>query len=267
MITFIIIIFVIFFILYVIGTFNKNKIQNTKPIKENNIKAKPNSEKNISKEEKLFYKTKEIKSFEIHGINYTKVNDEDFGDFFGHVLCENNSHDKYAVSIHKNTDKLIGYVPKGNQRLNNSISEWHNKKLFAWGNLRFDDYYEKWFGVVYIPVGISDEKIKLIEEFIKLKQLNQKLISKKDFNTIQYFEILENHKHIISCLHKIGEIEEMQYDFPRNIIPSLSKKLETDKEWGKLIELENYSDLIDDLSETYKNSTLNRIEKAKKNCG
>lgn len=266
MITVIVIIFIVLFVLYFVGTINKTIIQGTKTNQKNNVKLKPYSVKNIPNEDKLLYKSKEIKSFEIHGINYTTVNNQDLGDFVGYAICEYNSHDQYAVSIYKEKNKLIGFVPKGNKRINNSITEWHDKRIIVWGNLRFDGYYEKWFGFVYIPVGLDETQIGLIENFINLNHLNQKLISKKEFSILEYFQILENHNIIISYLEKIEKREELDYNFPRIIIPSLSKKLEAENEWEKLIELEKYSDLINELSEVFKNSTLKRIEKAKKKC-
>ena len=266
MITFIVIIFIVLFIAYIVGTISKSIIQSTKTNQKNNVKLKPYTVKNISTDDKLLYKSKEIKSFEIHGINYTRVNDQDFGDFIGYAICEYNSHDQYAVSIYKDKNKLIGFVPKGNKRLNNSITEWHDKRIIVWGNLRFDEYYKKWFGFVYIPVGLDERQIKLIENFVNLNHLNQKLLSKKEFSILEYFQILENHNTIISYLDKVEKREELDYNFPRIIIPSLSKKLETEKEWEKLIGLEKYSDLINELSEVFKNSTLKRIEKAKKKC-
>jgi hypothetical protein len=48
-------------------------------------------------------------------------------------------------------------------------------------------------------------------------------------------------------------------------MPTLSKQLEKEKHWIKLIELEKYADLLNDLSTKFKETTLRRIEKAKEN--
>ena len=95
----------------------------------------------------------------------------------------------------------------------------NDKRIIVWGNLRFDEYYKRWFGFVNIPVGLDETQIKLIENFISLNHLNQKLLSKKEFSILEYFQILENHNTIISYLDKIEKREELEYNFPRIIIP------------------------------------------------
>ncbi len=59
--------------------------------------------------------------------------------------------------------------------------------------------------------------------------------------------------------------EELYYSFPKNLIPSISSHLEKEKNWEKLIELEKYQDLINELSEKFKGTTLKRINFAKEN--
>ena len=54
------------------------------------------------------------------------------------------------------------------------------------------------------------------------------------------------------------------YSFPKNLIPSISNHLEKEKNWEKLLKLEKHQDLILDLSEKFKEVTLNRINIAKK---
>lgn len=259
----------IFVIILVIYFFRKNSKEKKKIIQTYKTsefeKKEISSSFNKIEDEKMLYKTKGIKSFEIRGTYYRDLNETDAGDFIGHVSCEYNSHDQYAVGIYNDNDYLIGYVPKGNRRLNESLTEWHNEKVIAWGNLQFDDYDNKWYGVVYIPVGLNEKQIRSIEETFDLIKNNKTLISKKDLTTSEYFEILENHKKIKSNLNIIKDKDNLFYYFPKTLIPSLSKKLESEKDWNNLIKIEEHEDLLNDLSETFRNSTLKRIEKAKGN--
>jgi len=45
----------------------------------------------------------------------------------------------------------------------------------------------------------------------------------------------------------------------------ISKHLEKEKNWEKLIELDKFHDLINSLTDKFKTSTIKRIEKAKEN--
>jgi hypothetical protein len=255
---------VVAILIFIISNGNKSNKNKTQSYTETNasINIKTNTR---TEEEKLLYKTKGIKSFEIKGTYYTNLTEADAGDFFGFAKCEYNSHDQYAVGIYNENGESIGYVPKGNKRLNDSLTEWHNEKLIAWGHLQFDNYDSKWYGTVYIPIGLSEEQIKSIEETFKIIEENKELITKKELSTSEYFIILENHKKINLNLKLIKDKDNLFYYFPKTIIPSFSKKLESNKDWESLIKIEEHKDLIDNLSETYRNSTLKRIEKAKEN--
>ena len=44
----------------------------------------------------------------------------------GDVIYEKNSHEKYAVAIYNQNNKLVGYTPKNNKRLSDSLNVWHN---------------------------------------------------------------------------------------------------------------------------------------------
>lgn len=260
-----VVLIIVSLLIYFIRKNKNSKKKKTIHVNETNTLNKTENSNLLDKieEEKMLYKTKGIKSFEIHGTYYTDLNKNDAGDFLGYVNCEQNSHDQYAVGVFNENDHLIGYVPKGNKRLNDSLKEWHRGKLIAWGNLQYDDYNNQWYGIVYIPIGLSDEQIKLIEESFDLIKRNKILIASKDLTTLEYFTILTNHKKIKSNLKVIKDKDNLFYYFPKTVIPSLSKKLESEKDWNNLVKIEEHQDLLNDLSETFRNSTLKRIEKAK----
>lgn len=87
----------------------------------------------------------------------------------------------------------------------------------------------------------------------------------KSKSTEKYFEILNRYREIKQLLTDLKDPEELYYSLPKNLIPSISSHLEKEKNWKKLLELEKHQDLISDLSEKFKETTLKRIEKAKKN--
>lgn len=256
---------IIIIIAYFIGK-NKSKkiVVNQKTI----IQPKEILEKPIEvnfTEEKLLYKTKGIKTFDLKGMYYQSLNPQNYnGSFIGYAKTGSNSHDMYAVEVYSNENKLLGYTPKGNRRLNMSLDEWHNGKIIVWGELSYDSYDDKWYGNVSIPVGFSANQLEKAEKILILKSENQNQINKKEKTTEKYFEILNRHREISNLLSELKNPKEFYYSFPKNIIPSVSSHLEKEKNWKKLLELEKHQDLISELSEKFKETTLRRIEIARK---
>lgn len=271
---FISIIVIIIAITYFIG---KNKSEKTVKTTREIVQPKKIIEKSIEKsaknpieihltEENLLYKNIGIKVFEMKGMFYQNLNPQIHnGEFIGYAKTGSNSHDMYAVEIYNNENKLLGYTPKGNKRLNLSLDEWHNGKVIIWGELSHDDYDDKWYGNVNIPVGFSENQLEKVVRVLNLKFENQNQINKKEKTTEKYFEILNRHREISNLLSELKNPMEFCYSFPKNIIPSISSHLEKEKNWEKLLELEKHQDLISELSEKYKETTLKRIEIAKKN--
>lgn len=263
---FISIIAIIIAIAYFIG---KNKSEKTVKTTRAIVQPKTSIEKPIEihlTEEKLLYKSKGIKAFDMKGMFYQNLNPQIHnGEFIGYAKTGSNSHDMYAVEIYNNENKLLGYTPKGNKRLNYSLDEWHNGKIIVWGGLSHDDYDDKWYGNVNIPVGFSENQLEKVERVLNLKSENQNQINKKEKTTEKYFEILNRHREISNLLSELKDPKEFYYSFPKNIIPSISSHVEKEKNWEKLLELEKHQDLIAELSEKFKETTLKRIEIAKKN--
>jgi hypothetical protein len=261
---FIAVIIIIIVIAYFIGKNKSKKSTKLKPKKVSSSKLFKAKQRET--EENLVYKKKGIKAFDMKGMFYQKLNPKtDNGEFIGFAKCENNSHDMYAVGIYNADNKLLGYTPKGNQRLNLSLKEWHSGKTVTWGNLRHDDYDDKWYGTAYIPVGFTLGQIEKLERILKLKRENEIEIRLKEKESKKFFEILNNHREISELLDDLKNPEELYYSFPKNLIPSISSHLEKEKNWEKLIELEKYQDLINQLSEKFKETTLKRINIAKEN--
>lgn len=250
----IIIIGIILIILFIIIRAGKKKSTNPEKTQKQNSAPRQN-----------FYQKREIKNFAIVGTYYRELNPKEAGDFIGYVKCEKNQHDKYAVAVFKDSNKHIGYTPKGNVKLSESISAWHSGQLLAWGNLRYEEYDQSWYGSVYVPVGLTEEQIEKIKESFELLKKRELIQNKENISTSEYFDLLDDHLKIKENLADLGNETGIYYDFSKKIIPSFSKQLENEKDWESLIKLENYKELIGELNEKFANSTLNRIEKAKKN--
>ena len=264
MTTFLIIIAALIFLGYIVGTFQNNKSNDSKSSVKNSLKHN-----NDKKETDFLYKKREIKSFNIHGIHFQKnINSDDAGSFIGYVTVENNPHDKYAVAVYNNQNKRLGYVPKGNQRLNESLRQWHNGKVFAWGSLIWEDYFKDWSKYhcyVEIPIGLKNEEIDSIKKIFDLEQKNIDLLKSEKVTTDNYFNYIENYYEKIKTIESLQIVNDFNKSFPKNLIPTISKHLEKEKNWEKLIELEKYKDLLNDLSSKFKETTMRRIEKAKEN--
>jgi len=214
----------------------------------------------------------EIKSFIIKGIHFCNLDESKYNtsgtDFIGKAMITDNPHDKYAVGIYDDNNTLLGYVSKGNQKLYNYLDILPGKKVIAFGWIRFDSYYDKkayaWDGSVNIPTGYSNEKLELLTRFLTLKKQIPSSSSKiTDKSTENYLKILNIHKEITSILIKLNDVN-LSYSFPKNILPSIGNHLLKEKEYEKLIELEEYDDLIMELNEKYRISLLNKIEDAKR---
>ncbi len=258
---------IVLIVLAIIYFFNKSKSSISpkhRPILIPTSKLK--TKKLFETEENLLYKIIGIKSFDMKGMFYQDLNPKtDDGAFSGFANCEINSHDKYAVGIYNDEKKLLGYIPKGNKRLNLSLKEWHNGKTITWGQIRFDNFNKRWHGIVYIPVGYTSYQLEKLERVLKLKRENENQMKLKEKETEKYFEILIKHREISELLLELNNPEKLYYSFPKNLISSISSQLEKEKKWSQLIELEKHQDLINELSFNYKAKTLKRISIAKVN--
>lgn len=216
------------------------------------------------------YKKREIKYHPIRGANHQNLDiNKHQGWFYGYAQCdEYNEFDIYAVAIFNHKDERLGFVRRNNYKLFNSLKQWDNGKALAWGLLKYDNYRESWIGGVDIAVGLSDEENEMIKEFCILKRENIDLNYKDNPNqTEAYFTLLNNNSRLKVLLKELDNEEVFWYRFPKKLVPTISKHLEKQKEWDKLIELEKHMDEIERLSETLEKATLRRIAKAKEQIG
>lgn len=212
----------------------------------------------------LIYKTKGLKIFNLVGAFYRNLNHNEKGPFNGYAITTDNDHDQYAVAIYKNNNLHVGYIPKGNKRMHDSINELHGGRIIVYGELSYSNYGGDWTGMVYIPVMQTAEELNTLSTAFKLQELNRTILSNKESSGADLFQVILNHTEILKLLNQVKNIEGLPYSLPKTVIPSLTTKLEKEKEWELLSDVENYPDLINELSEKYKNATYMKIEAAKK---
>ncbi|WP_417351253.1 hypothetical protein [Flavobacterium alkalisoli] len=269
-------IIIIFIVILIIWYFNskKNKLVNNKPAieisaKKNNISIEKEAkvEENIEAEKKIQKPLrKEIKEYQMVGMKYQNLNELNIGFFKGKASSILHSEDPNCIEIKNEDEKILGYLPRGNYRLHNAINEMHNGEINIWGDLGYNDYYDSWFGIVYIPIGLDEKVINDLFKIIDLKNENISLLeNKKELSNEFYFKTFDNYYEILKTLKNVPKKNYLDISYPLNVIPSFSKKLESESDWGNLIKLSNYEILINELNEKYRNTTLKRIEKARLN--
>jgi len=227
---------------------------NIEPKKDNYISDGP-----------TLYKLKGIKRFDLRGIQYRSLLPIDEGQFVGIAKCDYNSHDQYAVAIFNERNVHIGFVPKGNKRLHDSLSQWHGGNLFVWGGIEQDSYDKKWRGEVYIPIGLSSDQIEKLEEIFSLLRNRDNILNKDSISSEEYFTILDFQQGIINNVSHLKDSTGIYFELPSRILSTLSKQLETERDWTRLIVLENHINLIEKLNDKYAGAIKKRIIKAKAN--
>ena len=176
---------------------------NIEPKKDNYISDGP-----------TLYKLKGIKRFDLRGIQYRSLLPIDEGQFVGIAKCDYNSHDQYAVAIFNERNVHIGFVPKGNKRLHDSLSQWHGGNLFVWGGIEQDSYDKKWRGEVYIPIGLSSDQIEKLEEIFSLLRNRDNILNKDSISSEEYFTILDFQQGIINNVSHLKDSTGIHYKLP-----------------------------------------------------
>lgn len=255
---------VITFLIYSIS--RKSKPTNySKSISTSGSRSKSLSPRKLN-DELGYYVKKGIKSFKVKGMYYReKVED---GTFQGIARTERNQHDKYAVGIFDSSGNHLGYIPKGNKRMNETINEIYQGEQFCWGRITQDEFTKKWHGYVNIPVGFSQREIDKMKVFFSNDYLINKIrVNKSNLNSSMFKNLMELMDHQYKF---VKEFKKFENDFfcslPTSIIPSGMKLLESEGDFEYLSKFETFKHLYKDLSPTYLNVALRRISKAKEQC-
>ena len=104
---------------------------------------------------------------DVIGMQYREnLSVEDTGWFNGFAFCEvTNQHDRYAIAICRDDEKLLGYVPRGDMELWQYIAD-QGGAVHAYGALSYDPSRDKWLGVAAIETYLEDieERNELFEK-------------------------------------------------------------------------------------------------------
>lgn len=214
------------------------------------------------------YKSFEVRTFGLKRIGDQNLDPEKFsGNFHGLARCRRNPHDKYAVAIMHEDGLLLGYVPRGNYRLYNTLAQVHQGEVFTWGSLHYDPDKKEWEGHVNIPAGLHEKQIRQLKDLLSLVQTQNSLLNKTAKSSDTYARLVANHGHIEQLRKELDDPAGIAYHFPKSVVPSMTKHLEADQAWETLVGLEQYPELVHTLNERYRSSTLKRIAKAKEALG
>ena len=229
----------------------------------NSSKRPTNSHVREVDEELGYYVRKGIKSFKVKGMYYRDR--VEAGEFQGIARTERNQHDKYAVGIFDSSGNHLGYIPKGNKRMNETINEIYQGEQFCWGRITQDEFTKKWHGYVNIPVGFSQREIDKMKVFFSNDYLINKIrVNKSNLNSSMFKTLMELMDHQYKF---VKEFKKFENDFfcslPTSIIPSGMKLLESEGDFEYLSKFEVFKHLYKELSPKYLNVALRRIQKAK----
>jgi hypothetical protein len=183
--------------------------------------------------------------------------------FTGEVRIDPDDHDKYKISVHDNQGRAIGPIGK-NRRLSNSITAWHQGKVFTFGRLTKNDESGSVSGFTFIPVGLSNEQTKNLKGVFEKLHKRKTVLAQPNITSSEYLSILNDHKFISTVLFQLDISDVIDVTLSKRIIPALSKQLEDEQDWQRIIKLDKHNDLIDELSERFAGATYRRITKAKK---
>jgi hypothetical protein len=214
--------------------------------------------------DRLLYKSVKVRDFEMRGMYYRNLSESDIGFFWGYAVPEHNDHDRYAVAIFNSHGKHLAYIPRHNRRMSDSIHEWHGGQVDCWGYLEYNDYSDRFYGTVFIPVGFEQaqvQKLKTLKESIQ--DLERRTSDYQSLTTEQKIKHLESYTQILKEKRGFRLSEHAPVFFPKQLIPSLSGALEKNKRWRELAKLAAHEEAIAELSEKFAAVTRRRVEHAK----
>lgn len=104
----------------------------------------------------------------IVGMQYREdISINDIGWFNGFAFCEvNNPHDRYAIAICRDDDKILGYIPKGDIDLWKYIAS-QGGVVHAYGALSYNPEEDKWYGSVAVEYEWEDGEDERNSLFLK----------------------------------------------------------------------------------------------------
>lgn len=227
----------------------------TRPKPEASIK-----EENIRQRPKVYFK-----DFPIVGMEYSDVHKSKPGLFFGEAVCDYSDYDKYSICIYDQNDIQIGYIPRGQRKLHGILKNTHSGIIFCWGSIRQPQETGEWRGGrVYIPYGLTKNEVQNVKQAFELQRKRNMILHEIQGKEDNFIKALEIQRKIDLILKRYPEIDVYDtFKLPKSHFPSVVKALSENQEWQKIIELDQYEEYINELSENLKKALKSRIETAK----
>ena len=214
------------------------------------------------------YNRKYIKTFELKGAYYRYLTPGvDSGKFIGYINHDYNEYDDYAFAVYNEFERHLGYLPRRNKKLYYHMEKMKVVRLPVWGTVYYDDYDGSWGGEVKVPLGYNNNELKMFVQIIDYCKKMDELKVKNERSVNDCVDLLKLHGEVKVLLSSLGNPKNHFYKFSKSLVPQISKQFEKNKCWQELIYLnEEHSELVNNLSERLKKSTLSRIEKAYNNA-
>lgn len=210
------------------------------------------------------YKKKGIRSVMMKGMYYRKLKPEKHaGSFTGYAKSIRNRHDTFGVGIFNDDNEHLGFVPKGNYRLHNSINAWDSGSSLAFGRLWYDDYNQRWGGEVSVLAGVEVVEAERIIGGIKKRQIAKSNLAQKHIK-IEELESLV--KELIEIKTDSSNVcnEYVKVDIPVSFIARTAKRFEEERIWRGILLLAELEEITALLPERNKAAFEKRISKAHK---
>lgn len=210
---------------------------------------------------------KKVKKNDIVGTYYALNEDSSYaGPFEGYAICYENPFDDYAVAIFNSEKIRLGYIPKRDRWVHNSIKHYYNGKAYCFGYLGYVKDIAKpyWYGSVFIAIGISEYEIDSLKRFYTAYRENIILREKPNKDSSDYELIIDNYIKANSIKASSKRFEDLEIVFERRYLVSYVVSLAKEKKHHKIDSLSKYQSLIEELTTFQKSIIQKNIQKLNK---
>ncbi len=224
-------------------------------------------EKN-KKPQRFIVVNKKVKKERIVGTFYSlQDNDSYAGPFEGYAFCEDSPFDNYAVAIYNSNNDRLGYIPRDNRWIHNSIEHYHKGKVYCWGYLEHVINGTKpfWYGEVFISVGLSISEIEILNSFYDIFKESFLLSKKIKKDSADYESLIENYLTTQKIISSSKSFENIEIDFKNRYVLSYVVSLAKERNLQKINSLERYRLLIAKLTPLQQISIKNKVDHVNQN--
>ncbi len=219
--------------------------------------------------QKFIIVNKMVKKERIVGAFYSLSENHSYaGPFEGYALCVDNPFDNYAVAIYNSNNVRLGYIPRDNRWIHNSIKHYHEGNAYCWGYLGYVNSTPRpsWYGEVYISVGLSKSEIEILKSFYVIYKESSFLSRKIKKDSTDYESLIENYLTFQRIISSSKSFQNIEIDFKNRYVSSYVVSLSKEKNLEKITSLDRYNHLIIKLTPLQQISIKNKIDKVKPNA-